>query len=140
MSDTEAHPLVAKAKKFYEMLLTDFEGVLRDLVADNFVLENHLPEEIPFGGRYEGREGLARYFTELSEGIELGPMKFDEWLGSGNSVVLRGSESSTACATGKRYTMSFVHWLEFDDDGRVVSMHEYNDTAAMRPAFIPDPE
>ena len=31
--------------------------------------------------------------------------------------------------------MSFVHWLTFDDTGRIALMREFNDTAALAEAF-----
>ena len=135
---TAESPLIGRAQQFYGSLLTDFDTAVREYVSDAFVLENYLPAEIPFGGRYEGHEGLGRYLGELAAAIEMGPLDLKEWLASGNSVVVRGSESSTVLATGKRYAMDFVHWLEFDEDGRVVSMREYNDTAEMASAFRAD--
>jgi len=31
--------------------------------------------------------------------------------------------------------MRFVHWLTFDDAGRITAMREFNDTAALAEAF-----
>ena len=59
----------------------------------------------------------------------------NEWVSSGDVVVVRGSEASTVRATGKGYAMDFVHWLCFDDEGRLLHMREFNDTAAMAVAF-----
>lgn len=132
--------LIKTAQEFYASLLTDFEATVRDCVSESFFLDNPLPEQIPFGGRYEGQEGLRRYLTEIATAIDMGPLAFEEWIQSGNTVVARGSESSLVRATGKRYTMRFVHWLEFDGDGKLASMWEFNDTAALLEAFRADPE
>ena len=53
----------------------------------------------------------------------------------GNAVVARGSEGSLVHSTGRRYHMRFVHWLTFDDAGKIISMREFNDTAEMAKAF-----
>ncbi len=131
--------LIEVAKNFYHGILNDPETAIRERLAKNFVLENYLPSQIPFGGRYEGPQGLVKYLTEISEALEMGPLKFHEWVGAADSVVVRGSESSAVRATGKRYTMDFVHWLRFDENDRVVHMREFNDTDKMAVAFRKDP-
>jgi len=132
---TDSQRLIEIAKSFYNEILTDPEKAIRERLAESFVLENYLPSEIPFGGRYEGAQGLVQYLTEISEALEMGPLEFHEWLGTTDSVVVRGSESSVFRATGKRYSMDFVHWLSFDEHDRVVHMREFNDTAKMAAAF-----
>ena len=132
---TDSERLIEIAKGFYNEILTDPEKAIQEHLAESFVLENYLPSEIPFGGRYEGAQGLVQYLTEISEALEMGPLEFHEWLGTADSVVVRGSESSVFRATGKRYSMDFVHWLRFDEHDRVVHMREFNDTAKMATAF-----
>ncbi len=130
--------IIGLAKQFYGSVLSDLESTLRDQVADDFVLENYLPPNIPFGGKYEGRQGLATYFGELAAAIDMGPLEFHEWISEGNTVVVRGRESSTVPATGKRYVMDFVHWLRFDDEGKLVLLREFNDTVKLADAFKGD--
>ena len=127
--------LIDRAKAFYRDILTDPQASAREYLADGFVLENHLPEHFPFGGCYQGVEGFLRYLTELTQAIEMGPLEMDEWVADGRSVVARGSEGSLVHSTGRRYHMRFVHWLTFDEDGKIVSMREFNDTAEMARAF-----
>ena len=103
--------------------------------AEQFVLENPLPDLIPFGGTYRGKSGLLQYLGEINEAIEMGPLEFDEWLADEKSVVARGREVSRVRSTGRSYNMRFVHWLSFDESGRVTAMLEYNDTAEMARAF-----
>lgn len=126
---------LAIVKNFYGEVLTDPVSACDTYLADNFVLENYLPEHFPFGGRYEGRAGMLRYLEELGAAIEMGPLDMQEWIVDGNNVAVRGEEGSLVYATQKRYHMRFVHWLTVDAEGRITNMREFNDTAAMGEAF-----
>jgi ketosteroid isomerase-like protein len=127
--------LLQTAKAFYGLVLTDPVAAGEQYLSEDFVLENYLPEHFPFGGRYEGREGTVRYLVEISDAIEMGPLIMDEWLCDDTSVVARGREASLVRSTGRKYDMLFVHWLSFDDAGRITHMREFNDTAEMAKAF-----
>jgi len=99
------------------------------------ILENPLPDSIPFGGTFEGREGFAEYLGGISSTIAMEAFGVDEIFADGERVVVLGRETSLVHATGKRYTMSWVHVLTVRNE-RVIHMREYNDTAAMQDAFL----
>ena len=126
---------ITTAKSFYRDALSDPVSACETFLSQDFVLENYLPHHFPFGGRYEGATGFLKYLEEISSAIDMGPLHMDEWVADGNAVVVRGTEESLVKSTGKKYTMSFVHWLTFDDSGRISIMKEFNDTAEMAKAF-----
>jgi ketosteroid isomerase-like protein len=130
--------LLSRAQAFYAAALADPAAAAEQYLSEDFVLENPLPEPIPFGGSYRGREGFLRYLGELAAAIDMGPLQMQEWVADGRTVAVRGRESSRVRQTGRVYEMRFVHWLSFDEDGRLTAMREFNDTAAMRPAFLPE--
>jgi len=127
--------LIERAKEFYAVILTDPTTACKEYLAADFRLENFLPEHFPFGGIYEGSDGLVQYLTEIGSSIEMGPLHMEEWMTDGNSVVVRGAEKSKVLSTGRGYDMRFVHWLSFNEEGRIQIMREYNDTAEMAKAF-----
>lgn len=121
---------------FYELFAAGkIPELLERFVAEDAVLENPLPEPIPFGGTFEGRAGFAEYLGRILEGITIEAFEIDEIFGGGERVTVLGRETSKVNATGRRYTMAWVHVLTVRDD-RVTHMREYNDTAAMRAAFL----
>lgn len=122
-------------RTFYELLgAGKIEEALERFVDADAVLENPLPDPIPFGGRFEGRQGFADYLQAILAGIEIEQFDIDEILVEGERLVVLGRETSRVRSTDKRYTMSWVHVLTVRD-GRVQHMREYNDTAAMAAAF-----
>ena len=127
---------VALTTEFYELLLNDFEAAVAKFFADDLVWENPLPDCIPFGGVYHGASGLATYLGGLMQAIDMNPLHFDDIIAEGGVVAAIGVERDTLVrATGKRYTMPFVHVVRFNDQGRVTQVREYNDTREMVAAF-----
>jgi ketosteroid isomerase-like protein len=110
------------------------EEALERFVAPDAVLENPLPEPIPFGGRFDGPEGFGAYLQGVFQAIEMEQFEIDEIFGEGERVTVLGRETSRVRSTDKRYTMSWVHVLTVRD-GRIRHMREYNDTAAMAASF-----
>jgi ketosteroid isomerase-like protein len=127
--------LIETAKAFYTLALSEPQKACDEFLAERFLLENRLPEHLPFGGVYHGADGFLRYLGELVDAIDMGPLEMTEWVSDGSEVVVRGTESSTVKSTGRSYTMHFVHWLSFDQEGRLAAMREYNDTGRMAQAF-----
>ena len=107
-------------------------------LADDFVLTNPLPDPIPFGGRYEGAAGFLEYLQGIFAALEMEEFVVEEVLGAGHRAAVIGRERSRVKATDRRYAMEWVHVLEIAE-GRIRSLREYNDTAAMRDAFEPVP-
>lgn len=124
-----------RARDFYRDILSDPVTASETYLAEKFLLENPLPEHIPFGGSYHGRQGMLTYLSEINAAIEMGPLEFEEWVAGDGIVAARGREASIVRSTGRRYNMRFVHWLNFASDGRITAMREYNDTAEMAAAF-----
>lgn len=126
---------VEATRAFYELFAAGkIEEALERFVAADAVLENPLPEPIPFGGRFEGRHGFAAYLQAILSGLEIEKFDVDEVFAEGERVVVFGRETSRVRSTGKRYTMSWVHVLTVRS-GRIQHLREYNDTAAMAAAF-----
>ena len=92
-------------------------------------------EHIPFGGRYEGTEGFLKYLGEIFAAIEMEALEMDEWVADARTVAVRGEDKGLVRSNGRKYRMRFVHWLTFDDTGRIAFMREFNDTAALAEAF-----
>lgn len=133
MSNTEN---AQRAEEFYTLLMTDFEAATKKYIADGFIWENPLPDSIPFGGRYEGVDGLMTYLGALDAAIEMSPLHITDILADGPVVAVVGVEQDTRLkGSGKTYTMPFVHVLRFNEDGKIQHVREYNDTREMVAAF-----
>ena len=128
--------LIEKTNDFYGMILTDPEQAISKYVAPDITWVNPMPPIVPFGGTYEGIDGLFAYLTKLAESLELSPLHFTEVIGQGNIVSAIGEEINTkVIPTGKSYNMPFVHVVRFNDEGKINHVREYNDATEMLAAF-----
>ena len=129
MTPTEA------TKVFYELFASGkIEELLERFVDADSVLDNPLPEPIPFGGQFQGRQGFAAYVQGIAAAIHIEKFDIDEILAAGDRVVVLGRETSRVLNTDKRYVISWVHVLTVQN-GKVHHLREYNDTATMAAAF-----
>jgi ketosteroid isomerase-like protein len=129
--------LVEKLQNYMNAATTDFPASL-DMLADDIQWINLLPEHVPFGGEYRGKERIVSYFQEMAENFVIGEYLHDqfEFIETDNTVVLVGFEKDAQVpATGKTFDLHFVWVVRFDDDGKIFYLREHNDTAAIGDAF-----
>ena len=118
-----------------EASIDDFEKPVWALV-QRYTAE---PENVPYGGRYEGVAGIRRYFEELADCWQIGELDISETIVSedGKSCAAIGVETQAkALPTGRRADIAFVWIFKTDGDGRFTYVREYNDTHAMYQAFV----
>ena len=122
-------------KKFYDCILAgETERAIEEHLADAFVWENPLPEGIPYGGTFPGKDGAARYLGLIFDTLEFTEFAIDEILEAGDRVVVIGRETAIVKPTGRPYAQEWGHVLRMSD-GKIASIREYNDSATMLAAF-----
>ena len=129
--------LVSRLQHYAATMKSDFEASLA-LLSDDIVWINLLPDNVPFGGTYRGREEVVRYFSQMAETFVIGEYEWDqfEYIESGNTLVMVGYErDGKAVPTGRVFDLHFVWVVKFDDQGRICYLREHNDTAAIGDAF-----
>jgi len=122
--------------EIFNALLTDPENAVPKYMDPGVVWENYLPDHVPFGGRYEGYEGIFKYLGELDATLEMGPIEFSEMVVDGFTLVCIGVEKdSKSKTTGKTYNMPFSWIMKFNSSGKLAYVREYNDTSAIAAAY-----
>jgi ketosteroid isomerase-like protein len=89
-----------------------------------------------FTKRVESRADMERYFSGLSEGMEMINYKISQYVAQDDTVVAVGSTSWRVKETGKVFDMPKVDVVRFKD-GKIVSFFEYYDTAKVIAAMSP---
>ncbi len=115
----------------------DIAGVLNTLAEDVEWVSPGLAH-FPWTGRRRGREQVAHFFATLLENIEILEFEPQEFMASGEHVVVTGHERSRAKPTGRTCEFDWLH-LYGMRAGRVASFSEYIDTAAVAAAFDDHP-
>ena len=107
----------------------DVRSLLNSLAED---VEWELPEmkNVPFAGRWEGREQVGRFFDKVAEAQEVLEFEPKEFIAQEDKVVVLGRFSMRIKSTGRDVGSDWAHvWTV--KGGKVTRFYEYVDTAAV---------
>jgi ketosteroid isomerase-like protein len=107
-----------------------------DAMSENVVWIEPGASNVPFAGTYTGLNQVQEFLTKLYESIEFTQLDPSEFVSEGANVVVLGSYSARAKATGSDYTTDFAMVWAFQD-GKIVKVQSFHDTAAEAAAFVP---
>ena len=90
--------------------------------------------ELPTGGVWKGRAGVAQFFQRVTETWEFEALEQREYIAAGDRVIVLGSYTCTGRSTGRRMSCDWaMAWTM--RNGKVVHFQEYTDTAVLRDAL-----
>ena len=129
MSDSTGNADVVAAI-YAAMAEADLDAVLACCRPDVTITQ---ADELPWGGRYVGRDGLFEFATRLVGTID-SKVTAEGLFEAGDRVVQRGRTAGTVRATGATFDVAEVHVWTLRD-GLVVAADFYIDTPAMLAAL-----
>jgi uncharacterized protein len=111
----------------------DTESVL-NLFADNAMI--HGPTSsikiLPWGGTYNGREGVKQFFNLLGEGLDIEQFDIIDFIAEREKVAVLGFIRGKARMTEKPFETYFVHIIKVDrSDGKIVEFRVFNDSGSL---------
>jgi ketosteroid isomerase-like protein len=89
-----------------------------------------VPDSLPAGGAYHGREAVGAYLNMLGEtwhALEHRPERFVE---DDRHVVVTGQSALTSSLTGEKDRIPFAHVMRIED-GRIAMFDEFTDTVRL---------
>lgn len=96
-------------------------------------VECYQTEELPWGGSYQGLDGIKAFLSKLFSRIE-SSVDIAHYIEAGDKIVAVGTTSGTAKHTGKPFRCDLVHiWTV--RDGKIARFEVYIDTAKMQVAL-----
>ena len=105
----------------------DVPGVL-ELLTDDIQWVVHSPVEAgPEGGQHKGKAAVAEWFRKLGENYEFEVFSPDEFIASGDKVVVLGHEAVRAKATGRRGEFDWVHVFTYRQ-GKLARFDAFSDS------------
>src|SRR5918997_4025488 len=114
----------------------DTESVL-DLFADDAILHGPTTskEILPWGGTYNGMEGVKQFFKLLGEGLDIEQFDIIDFIGEREKVVVLGFISGKARMTQKPFETYFVHIIRVDrNNSKIAEFRVFNDSASLAQA------
>jgi ketosteroid isomerase-like protein/ribosomal protein S18 acetylase RimI-like enzyme len=111
----------------------DVPGVLAAL-SEDVTWRCLVPAGVPFGGTFEGRAGVERFFEAVGGAVTFEAFEPGDALASGERVVVLGRDRATVRATGRRYDASWVHAWRVRGE-RVLEFTEWMEPGPLAEAF-----
>lgn len=128
------HDSIDTAKSLYASVRRqDAESVL-DLFADNAMLHGPTSSTkiLPWGGTYNGRQGIEQFFKRLAEGLDIEQFDIIDFITEREKVVVLGFIRGKARMTLKPFETYFAHIIRIDrNNGKIVEFRVFNDSASL---------
>lgn len=105
----------------------DLDGATANF-ADDIRWENPEASQVPNSGVTEGKDAVKQLFASLGEHWDSFNIVPDEFLESGDTVVVLSHADAKAKETGTEVKLPFVHIWRFDG-GKVTEVQALSDTA-----------
>jgi ketosteroid isomerase-like protein len=123
------------ARRAYELFKAGNVESLMDLYTTD--ADWHTPdiENVPHGGRRKGREQMLQFMSLVGDNSENLHFEPREFVAEGDKVVVLGDYGWRCKATGKEYESDFVHVCTFNEEGKITTFKEYQDTAKARDSY-----
>ena len=117
--------------KIYEAMAARDYDTLFQLIDESAVLTQD--DRLPWGGRYEGHEGVAEFAAALTGSIESN-VDIDAIYEADGEVIEMGHTKGTVVGTGTPFDIPEVHRWTIKD-GKAIRAHFAIDTAGMLAAL-----
>lgn len=105
-----------------------------ELLDPEVTIEFYGPSTIPYAGRYRGLDEARRFFETVLASVEVHVFDAQDFLASGDKVVVTGHLRLTARSTGGVIESDFAHIITLRD-GRWLRFRDFMDTAVAVKAF-----
>jgi ketosteroid isomerase-like protein len=129
MATTPAPPTAGTAGRVVSELYTALAH--RDAARATGLLADDVswivPDTLPAGGAYRGREAVGAYVARLLETWRQLTFEPERSIEDRGSVAVSGQSHVTCALTGRRDRIPFAHFVEVED-GKVVALDEHTDT------------
>jgi ketosteroid isomerase-like protein len=126
------------ARKLVETLIAafnrgDIAHIRASFSEDCTLIETHAAE-LPYAGRFRGRDGLDRFFDGMLGALAPERLAIDQWVCEGDDVVAIGTWAGKARHTGKPWESHFALYFRVRG-GKVVDFRGHDDTAVLAAAL-----
>ena len=116
-------------RRAYGTLDVDDVPSFLELCSDDAAVEYPASGQLAYGGHWQGRDAIARFFERHDEVEEILDFEPADMAADGNTVFVRGFFRSRSRLTGRTWQTGWVHVFQVDD-GALRRWQAYFDTAA----------
>jgi len=92
--------------------------------------------DAPWHRPVRSKEELPSFFQAMAENLTFEAFEPRAFIADGRNVVVKLRVAYKVNRTGRRVDEEQVQWWSFDDAGRISGLRHYEDTAAVRDAWV----
>lgn len=133
LASLEASNIAMVREVFARFGAADVPGIL-ELLDDDVVIDFYGPATIPYAGHYRTRDEARRFFDTVLASVDIHQFDAEEFIASGDKVVVTGHLRLTARKTGGSIDSDFVHVITIRN-GKWLHFRDFMNTAAAQEAF-----
>lgn len=128
---------LAAAQLIYNLFLQGNIPAVLEMCSEDIVWKHGAnPHIVPFGGTYEGKTGVLRFFEAVSQSVQMTRFEPYNFAAEGNSVTNEVHVELVVIPTGKTLYLPESSIWTFGDDGRVLLYETSGDMSDLERAFL----
>jgi ketosteroid isomerase-like protein len=122
-------PNKAIVEQAYNNFKTGNIDALLNLMSDDVTWTLPEMDGVPFAGTRTGRASVGEFFATVGASQDVVTFEPRELIAEGDKVIALGNYAWRVKANNREFTSDFAHAWTIRD-GKVITFHEYMDTAA----------
>ncbi|HEY6756337.1 MAG TPA: nuclear transport factor 2 family protein [Nitrososphaera sp.] len=122
------------AKSLYASVRRQATESMLNLFADNAMIHGPTSSTkiLPWGGTYNGTEGVKQFFKLLGEGLDIEQFDIIDFIAERDKVAVLGFIRGKTRVTQKFFETDFAHIFKVDrNNGKIVEFRVFNDSASL---------
>ena len=132
----QTDPRVELVLKAYAALEADDVPAVLELFAGDATVDHSAPGQLPYGGVWQGTDGIARFLEVHDDTEEIVDFEPGSIGGGSGNVFVRGFFRGRSRSTGRTWETRWVHIFRVEG-GRLQRWEAFFDTAAALGAYRP---
>ena len=125
---------IAIVQQAYDNFKAGNIPALLALLSDDVDWQLPAMENVPFAGKFTGRDGVGEFFALVGTNQESLRFEGRETIAQGDKVASLGFYQWRVKSTNREFSSDFCHIFTIRD-GKIVAFHEFMDTAACANAY-----
>lgn len=127
---------VQLVRRLYDAMARGDVATVLSLMSEDVTFVVPGPSGVGAAGTWRGHDGVQQCFRTLRESQRNQGLEIQEFVAEGDKVVVVLHVTATVLSTGKLFESDIVHFFTVKD-GKIVSLRDFFDTAAVVEASQP---
>lgn len=121
-------------QEMYNAFMTGDMEALKNTLSEDTVWVYEGPEDLPYAGVYQGKEGVLNFFAAIDHAVEILDFNVNTMISNEQTVIVLGSEKQKIKTNGQILEQKWVQVYTVENQ-LITRLEEYANTAAAEKLF-----